>query len=68
MIPSRSTARRKGEGISTLHASITEECTHSPVCGLIGVLGCRLTAGILQKVTSILQTLKGMLAWDNREA
>lgn len=68
MIPSRSTARRKRESISTMYASITEECAHSPVCGSIGVLGCGLTAGILQKVTSILQTLKGMLAWDNREA
>lgn len=68
MIPSRSTARRKRESISSMYASITKECTHSPVCGSIGVLGCGLTAGILQKVTSILQTLKGMLAWDNREA
>lgn len=49
MIPSRSTARRKRESISSMYASITEECTHSPVCGSIGVLGCGLTAGILQE-------------------
>lgn len=68
MIPRGSTARQKRESISLPHASITEQCTHTPVCGSIGAPGCGLTAGILQKVTSNLQALKGLLAWDNCEA
>lgn len=53
VIPSASTARLwKGESTSSLHASITGKCTHTPVCGSIGLLSCDwLTNRILQKVS-----------------